>query len=261
LAVAGRLESRSAIITGSGAGIGRSIARVFASEGARVLIVDIDEGSAAQTAEELRRAGREASPFRADVSDRSQVEAMTAAAVDLYGSIDILCNNAATFLLARIEEMSEDVWDRDHSVNLKGPFLAIKSCLPHMRQRNYGRIVLISSITGPVTGLPRHAHYGASKAGLLGFMRSAAIEFARQGIAINAVLPGTIGTESLLTELDAAAISQIEASIPMRRLGEPKEIARAALFLASDDASFITGQTLIVDGGQTLPESNRALAR
>jgi 3-oxoacyl-[acyl-carrier protein] reductase len=255
----GRLQNRSAIITGSGRGIGRSMAQIFAAEGAKVLIVDIDENTAERTCREIQESGGEASVFNGDVSKGKDVEAMVRAAVGRFGTIDVLCSNAAVFHPALLEDMSEELWDEDHAVNLKGAFLLMRACIAQMKHQEYGRIVLTSSITGPVTGLPRHGHYAASKAGMLGLMRTAAIEFAKYGVTINAVLPGTIGTQQLIQDLGDATLQRIEGCIPLKRLGKPQDIAFAALFLASDEAGFITGQTLIVDGGQSLPESVRAL--
>src|SRR5262249_8104187 len=153
----------------------------------------------------------------------------------------------------------ESDWDQVQAVNLKGTFFAVKACASLMKKQNYGRIVLTSSITGPVTGYPGWAHYGATKAGMLGFMRTAAIELARHNITINAVLPGNIRTEGLI-DLGADYLRRMEAAIPLGKLGEVEDVGYAALFLASDEARFITGQTLIVDGGQVLPESPEAQA-
>jgi 3-oxoacyl-[acyl-carrier protein] reductase len=143
--------------------------------------------------------------------------------------------------------------------NLKGTFLAVSACLPVMKEKKHGRIILTSSITGPVTGYSGWSHYGASKAGQLGFMRTAAIELAPHGITVNAVLPGNIATEGL-ADLGKEYIRAMEASVPMRRLGSVTDIANAALFFASDEAAYITGQSLVIDGGQILPESLAALA-
>jgi 3-oxoacyl-[acyl-carrier protein] reductase len=143
-------------------------------------------------------------------------------------------------------------------VNVKGMFFMVTAVLPHMRQRRSGRIVLTSSVTGPVTGYPGWAHYGATKAAMLGFMRSAAIEVATEGVTINAVMPGNIMTDGM-EGMGQDYIRALAASIPMKRLGEPEDVGYAALFLASDDAKYITGQTIIVDGGQLLPEGVRAV--
>jgi 3-oxoacyl-[acyl-carrier protein] reductase len=203
-------------------------------------------------------AGGEASAFKVDVGNWREVEAMAEAAVERHGRIDVLCANAGIYPSARIDEMSEEDWDRTHDINLKGVFFTVKACWRKMKEQNYGRIVLTSSITGPITGFPGWAHYGATKAGVLGFMRSAAIEFARHNVTINAVLPGNIMTGSL-DAIGEDYLRRMEQAIPIGRLGEPDDIAHAMLFLASDEAKYVTGQTLVVDGGQTLPESVSAV--
>ena len=257
--MAKRLVGKSAIVTGATKGIGRSIASVFAAEGANVLVVGRDEPQAAEVVGAIGNAGGSASFFKADVSRWQDVTSMAAESVQRYGAIDILCNNAGIFPSSRIEEMSEEEWDVVNSVNLKGTFLAVKACLPHMKRRRAGRVVLTSSITGPITGFPGWAHYGATKAGMLGFMRTAAIELAKHNITINAVMPGNIKTEGL-NDIGDDYLRRMEQSIPLGRLGDPQDVANAALFLASAEANYITGQTLIVDGGQTLPESTDAMA-
>jgi 3-oxoacyl-[acyl-carrier protein] reductase len=257
--MAGRLQGKAAIITGASRGIGKGIAKVFVGEGARVLIVGRDEQVGNRAAEELRQARGEVAFCRADVSRRTDAEGMAREAVDRFGRLDILVSNAGIFPSVRIEDMAEADWDHVQAVNLKGTFLAVQACLARMKGQGWGRVVLTSSITGPVTGFPGWAHYGATKAGMLGFMRTAALEFARHGVTVNAVLPGNIRTEGL-AGLGEEYLRRMERSIPLGVLGEPEDVGHAALSLASDEARFITGQTLIVDGGQTLPESVDALA-
>jgi 3-oxoacyl-[acyl-carrier protein] reductase len=257
--MAGRLGSKTAVVTGSGRGIGKSIAQVFAAEGASVLVnVAHDETAANKTVEEIKHAGGEASFIKADVTKWADMEKMAKAAIDRYKRIDILVCNAGIYPSARIEEMTEAQWDEVNSVNLKGIFLAVKACLPQMKRQRYGRIVLTSSITGPITGFPGWAHYGATKAGMLGFIRTAAIEFAKDNITINAVLCGNTNTQGLV-DLGEDYVKSMEEAIPLGKLAEPEDQAYAMLFLASDEAKHITGQSLIVDGGQILPESNLAL--
>jgi 3-oxoacyl-[acyl-carrier protein] reductase len=252
------LRGRSVIVTGSSKGIGRGIARRFALAGCKVLVVSrkLDEAKAA--AAEIVAAGGEARAFAADVTSQSDMEAMARAAIDAYGAIDILCANAGIFPAAKLGAMTPADFDAVIGTNLKGTFLAVSACLPAMKAKRGGRIILTSSITGPVTGYPGWSHYGASKAGQLGFMRTAAIELAPFGITVNAVLPGNIATEGL-AGLGEEYIRQMEASVPMRRLGSVTDIANAALFFASDEAAYITGQSLVIDGGQILPESLAAL--
>ncbi len=256
--MAGKFDGKSVIVTGASRGLGKGIAKVFAEQGASVLIVARNETAGSHTVEEIETAGGVASFCSADVSRWSDVETMVQATMERYGAVHVLCANAGIFPSSPIEDLSEEEWDEVQAVNVKGMFLAVKACLPHMKKQNYGRIVLTSSITGPITGYPGWAHYGASKAAMLGFMRTAAIECAKHNITINAVLPGNIITEGMET-LGQEHIRGMEQSIPMGRLGDPEDIGYAALFFASPEAKYITGQTLIVDGGQTLPESGEGL--
>ena len=181
-----------------------------------------------------------------------------AAALERHGGIDILCANAGVFPAARLMEMTLEQWNEVLSTNLAGAFLSVRACVPALARSGRGRIVLTSSITGPITGYPGWTHYAASKAGQLGFMRTAALELTPYGITINAVLPGNVRTEGL-DALGEDYLAQMTASIPQRRLGSVEDIAYAALFFASDEAAYITGQTLVIDGGQVLPESLTAL--
>ncbi len=252
------IEGRSVIVTGASKGIGKGIARVFSSRGARVLIAarDLSQGEAA--AAEIRAAGGVASALAVDVSKAEDNLRMAQTAVERYGGIDVLCCNAGIFPAAKLFEMSEADWDQVLDVNLKGTFLSVQACLAQLKARGKGRIVVTSSITGPITGYPGWSHYGASKAGQLGFIRTAAIELAPHNITVNAVLPGNIRTEGV-EALGPDYMAKMTAAIPARRLGSVEDVAYAALFLASDEAGFISGQTIVVDGGQVLPESHMAL--
>ena len=253
-----RMQDRSLIVTGGSKGIGRGIAQAFAREGAKVLLAARQADAGILAAQEIADAGGQASFFQADVSNSDDVEAMVKAAVDRHGGIDILCSNAGIFPSASLEEMSEDEWDKVNSVNLKGSFLAVKACLPELKKSDQGRVILTSSITGPITGYPGWSHYGATKAGQLGFMRTAAIELAKHNITINAIMPGNILTEGL-DDVGEDYLRTMEKSIPMGKLGDLDDIAYAMLFFASHEAKYITGQTLVIDGGQTLPESIDAM--
>jgi len=246
------------VVTGATRGIGKGIARVFASSGARVLIVGRDEKAARATVDELSAGGAEASCVLADVSSREDCKRMADTAVQRMGGIDVLCANAGIFPDVRLADMTDEDIDLVFGTNLKGCLLSVQACIPALARSGRGRVILTSSITGPITGFPGWAHYGASKAGQLGFMRTAAIELAPSGITVNAVLPGNVITEGL-ADLGEAYIRQMAASIPMRRLGTVDEIGHTALFLATDEAGFITGQTIVVDGGQVLPESLEAV--
>jgi len=252
------LEGRSVIVTGASKGIGRGIALRFGLAGCRVLVVSRKLREVEAVAAEIAAAGGTAKGLAADVSRQDDMQAMAGAAMDSFGGIDILCANAGIFPAAKLGAMTEADFDQVIGTNLKGMFLSVSACLPAMKAKKFGRIILTSSITGPVTGYPGWSHYGASKAGQLGFMRTAAIELARDGITVNAVLPGNIATEGL-AGLGEDYIRTMEASVPMRRLGSITDIANAALFFASEEAAYITGQSLVVDGGQILPESLAAL--
>jgi 3-oxoacyl-[acyl-carrier protein] reductase len=225
----------------------------------QVLVVSRKLEEAQRVAAEIVAAGGTAEALAADVTRQADMQAMAQAARERYGAIDILCANAGIFPASPLATMTEADFDLVVGTNLKGTFLAVSACLPAMKHKKHGRIILTSSITGPVTGYSGWSHYGASKAGQLGFMRTAAIELAPHGITVNAVLPGNIATEGL-ADLGAEYVRAMEASVPMRRLGSVTDIANAALFFASDEAAYITGQSLVIDGGQILPESLAAFA-
>jgi len=253
------LKGKSVIVTGGSKGIGKGIASVFAGHGAKVLIVARNLKEAEATAQELTKAGGTASACAGDVTRLADMQAAAKTAVDRYGGLDVLCANAGIFPQAKIEDLSPETWDEVVDTNLKGTFISVKACLPYLKNSKQGRIVITSSITGPVTGYPGWTHYGATKAGQLGFMRTACIELAKYGITVNAVLPGNVITEGL-AGLGEEYQRTMAASVPLKRLGTVEEIGNAAAFFASQEAAYITGQTLIVDGGQIVPESLEALA-
>lgn len=252
------LRNKSVIVTGGTRGIGQGIAGVFATLGARVCVLGRNAHDGTATVASLHRVGATAMFCCGDVTDQAAMAAAAATVAAAFGGIDILCANAGIFPSAPLEEMSERAWDDVFATNLKGMFFSIKAALPYLKQSTAGRIVLTSSITGPLTGYPGWAHYGATKAGMLGFMRTAALELARCKITINAVLPGNVLTEGVRA-LGQAYMETTVAAIPLQRLGMVEEIGHAVAFFASEEAGFITGQTLVVDGGQTLPESPQAL--
>jgi 3-oxoacyl-[acyl-carrier protein] reductase len=252
------IDGRAVVVTGGTRGIGKGIAGVFARSGARVLVTGRDSDVARAAAEELSADGAEVSFIQADVSSREDCRRMAAIATERLGGIDVLCANAGVFPDGRLADMTEEMLDEVLGTNLKGTILSVQACLPALTASGHGRVILTSSITGPVTGFPGWSHYGASKAGQLGFLRTAAIELAASGITVNAVLPGNIVTEGL-AGLGEDYMAGMAASIPLRRLGSVADIGYAALFLATDEAGYITGQTIVVDGGQVLPESLDAL--
>jgi 3-oxoacyl-[acyl-carrier protein] reductase len=253
------IAGRSVIVTGASKGIGKGIARVFAAKGARVLVTARELANAEAAAAELRAGGATVHAFAADVSRAEDNARMAQAAIELHGGIDILCCNAGIYPSANLFDLTEAGWDQVMDVNLKGTFLSVQACLPALKASGRGRVVVTSSITGPITGNAGWSHYASSKAGQLGFIRTAAIELAPHHITVNAVLPGNIATEGL-EDLGPGYMARMTAAIPARRLGSVEDVAFAALFLASDEAAYITGQTIVVDGGQVLPESQASLA-
>jgi 3-oxoacyl-[acyl-carrier protein] reductase len=250
------LKGRSVVVTGGSKGIGKGIARVFALSGAKVAIVARHPDQAEAAATEI---GHGAFGVVGDVTSLASIESALAVAAARNGRIDVLCANAGIFPQARLEDMTSQQWDEVVDTNLKGTFHAVKAAVPYLKTSDQGRIVLTSSITGPITGFPGWSHYGATKAGQLGFMRTACIELAKYSITINAVMPGNIVTEGL-AGLGEDYQKTMAASIPLKRLGTVEDIGYAALYFASKEAGYVTGQTIIVDGGQILPESLEALA-
>lgn len=251
------LKGRSVLVTGGSKGIGKGIARVFANAGAKVAIL-ARHGDQAEAA--ARDIGHGAFGLAGDVTSLASLEAAVKAVAAKHGGLDVLCANAGIFPQAKLEEMSVEQWDEVIGTNLKGTFLSVKAAAPYLKKSDQGRIVITSSITGPVTGFPGWTHYGATKAGQLGFMRTACMELAKYGITVNAVMPGNIVTEGLAA-MGEDYRNTMAASIPLKRLGTVDDIGHAALYFASKEAGYVTGQTIIVDGGQILPESLEALAQ
>ena len=246
-----QLQDKVAIVTGGTLGIGRGIARTFIDKGARVVIAARDANRGQTFAAEL---GENARFIPTDVADKASVCALVEQTLAHFGRLDILVCNAGAFWEQPLETMSEDDWDSIHNINLKGTFLCVQAAMAPMKAQNSGRVILTSSITGPLTGMSGFAHYGATKAGQNGFMKSAALELATFGATINAVMPGNILTEGL-ADLGQDYLDKMSAAIPLGTLGTPADIGAAMAFFASDEAKWITGQTLVVDGGQTLPEA------
>lgn len=200
-----------------------------------------------------RNRGRDAVAVKVDVADRASVDAMVAQVLSHYGRLDILAANAGIYPAMALEQMKDSDWDLVMNINVKGAVHAIQACIPPMRKQRYGRVVLTSSITGPIVGGPNLSHYAASKAAMLGLMRSAALEFVNDGVTVNAVQPGNVRTAGI-EAFGSTFIAAMVKSIPMRRLAEPADVGWAVRFLASEEAGYITGQTIVIDGGQVLPE-------
>lgn len=246
------------MVTGASKGIGKGIAQVFAKAGARLVLLARSESALSEFAKECTAKDIEVLVVAADVTDRTSMASAVEKALSAFGSLDVLCANAGIFPEASLETMTDEDWDTVLDTNLKGTFISVQAALPALKDSKAGRVIVTSSITGPVTGFPGWSHYGASKAGQLGFIRTAAIELAKYGITINAIMPGNILTEGL-EGMGDDYLDTMAASIPMKRLGTTSDIGYAARFFASPEAGYITGQTLVVDGGQILPESLEAL--
>ena len=245
-----RLENKVAIITGGAGGIGKVTAETFAREGAKVVIWDVNEEAGTATAREIEAAGGVARFARVNTSDLAVVEAAAQAVQDEFGQIDILINNAGITRDASLLKMTPEQWDQVISVNLTGVFNCTKAVAPFMIKRSYGRVISASSVVG-LYGNFGQTNYVATKAGLIGMTKTWARELGRKGITANAVAPGFIATEMIET-IPEKVIETVKGKTPLGRFGKPEEIAHAYLFLASDEAAFINGHTLSVDGGISL---------
>lgn len=253
------LSNKAAIVTGGAKGIGKGICYRLAEAGAKVLVADMDEATAQATAAELREQGWQAEPFKVDVSNETQVAAMVEHCKQTFGSVDILVNNAGIFPPVPIAEMSEEQFERIMHVNLRSVFLTTKHASAIMKQQDGGRIINITSIDALHPSMVGLAHYDASKHGVWGFTKNAALELAPHHIWVNAIAPGGVATPGVAAMSQGASAEQMAAStqafmdkIPMHRMGEPDEIGAVALFLASDMASYMTGSQVVVDGGALL---------
>ncbi len=243
------LTDNIAMVTGGAKGIGKGIAQTLTKSGAKVMICDIDEEAGQQTADEVN-----GEFFKLDVTNSEKANQVVQEILSKHGRIDILAANTGIYPEVMIEDMTEADWDQIQNINLKGLFFTAKPVLKVMKEQNYGRLILTSSITGDITGYPGGSIYGATKAAILGYMRNAAVEYAQYGITVNAIQPGMIGTETLKKELGVLYDKGAEA-VPMKRLGEPEDIGAAVNFFSSKEAAYITAQSLVVDGGQILPET------
>lgn len=247
-----RLDGRVALITGGTKGLGRVIADALADAGADVAISARDGDAARRVGGEIASSsGRRTLGIPADVAVAAQVEAMVARTLDTLGRIDILVNNAGINIRGPIEELEESAWDAVVDTNLKGPWLCCRAVARHMKARKWGRVINVSSMLGEIS-LPGRSPYASSKGGLTLLTKTLALEWARDGINVNALCPGPFATEINTPLLnDPAARAQMEANVPLARWGEPAELGPAAVFLASEASSFMTGATLFIDGGYT----------
>jgi NAD(P)-dependent dehydrogenase (short-subunit alcohol dehydrogenase family) len=247
----GRLDGKICVITGAGGGMGREAALLFSEEGAQVCVADVNPEAAESTASEARDAFAQ----QVDVADEASVKAMLDATAERYGGIDVLYNNAGISPNddASVLDTSVDAWDRVQAVNTKGVFLCCKHGIPHLRQRGGGSVINVASFVAILGAATSQISYTASKGAVLSMTRELAVQFARENIRVNALCPGPVETPLLLSIFgdDPAALERRRTHWPMGRLAKPREIVNGALFLASDESSYVTGSTFLVDGGLT----------
>ncbi len=249
------LTGKVVIVTGAGRGIGEAVAKLFATEGALVAVNARTEAHVHRVVADITGSAGTAHGIVADIGSPEGVQTVVQGTVERFGAVDVLVHNAGIFPFQPLEQMEDHDWSKVLEVNLTSAFRLTKACLPHMKGRRNGRVLFTSSVTGNRTGFAGLAHYGASKAGINGFIRSIAIELAPYGITVNGVEPGlvlTSGAEALTTSEERDAMARF---VPLKRWGTPMDIAHAMLYLASEGASYVTGQTIIVDGGALLPEN------
>jgi 3alpha(or 20beta)-hydroxysteroid dehydrogenase len=246
----GRLDGKVVLVTGAGRGIGAAVAHRFAREGAKLLLTDVDEAGARQVATEI---GNGSGARAHDVMSEKQWEAVAAWAIEAHGGIDVLVNNAGVFLLARLEETTLEDFRRVQEVNQVGVFLGMRTIAPTMAARGSGSIINVSSIAG-LMGTPYLTAYAASKWAVRGMTKAVAKELAASGVRVNSLHPGQIDTDMHVRQRERTPelIDRLVAGIPMRRIGEPQEVAHAALFLASDESRYVTGSELVIDGGASV---------
>lgn len=244
-----RLKDKVAVITGSGMGLGQAMALLFSREGAKIVVPDINTAAGEETVDAIRAEGGDAVFVRADVSKGDDAERMISTAVESYGTVDVLVNNAGVQVEKNVPDTTEEEWDYVLGVNLKGTFLCAKAAIPQMRRQGGGSIICISSISGLV-GQPNQASYNASKHGVIGLVRAMACDHAGEGIRVNAICPGSMNTP-MAANIPEEHLAPYRKANLFERFAEPMEVAYSALFLASDESSYVTGSVMTVDGGYT----------
>jgi len=257
----GKLEGRVAVITGGAMGNGEGIARVMAKYGAHVALWDISD-KVSETAETIKADGGDATAFKVDVRSFDECKSAADKLIADAGKIDILCNNAGVAQMVAFLDTEDKVRDFHFDVNIKGVWNSTKAVLPNMRDNQYGRIVIMSSVTGPMVANPGHAAYATTKAALWGFTKALALEMVSYNITVNAICPGMIrtpmvenGVREISPDDPETILQMIAGTIPMGRLGTTQEVGELAAFLASDESTYITGTQVVIDGGSTLPET------
>lgn len=251
----GDLTGKVVIITGAAQGIGAGIARVFSQAGAKIVVSDISVDKGRATADGVCQAGGEAIFIESDIGKRDEIKKLIGETVNHFGRLDVVIHNAASFAVSMIEDMTEECLESSLSVILKPAFWFAQEALPHFRKQGSGRLIYTSSVTGPTVALPGVSNYAAAKSGINGFVRAAAVELARDNITVNGVEPGFIETDAMALLGDEETLKELESYVPKGHMGKPEDIANAMLFFASDEASYVTGRIIAVDGANSLVES------
>lgn len=257
----GRLQGKVALVTGAGRGIGEAIARRFAAEGAGVILNARTESRLKEVAKSIAAENGTAHPVAADIGTADGVNQLVNHALERFQQLDILVHNAAIFPYQPLETMDDASWQNVIDVNLTSGFRLLRACLPALKQSPGGRILFTSSVQGNRTAVPGCAHYAASKAGLNGLIRAAAFELAPHRITVNGVEPGLVQTEGVESALSERRRQAMADYVPLKRWGQPVEVAHAMVYLASDEAGYVTGQTLVLDGGALLPQNGSFMVR
>lgn len=255
--MAGLLENKVAVVTGAAMGSGEGIARAMAREGACLALLDVS-AQVAETAESIRRGGPAAIAFQLDVAHAAQVKETVQKILEQFGQVDILTNNAGIYPVAPFVEVTDEIRDRVFEVNIKGYWNCIQAIVPTMMKQNYGKIINVSSVTGPFTSDPGLAAYSASKGAVSGLTRALALEFAEYGINVNAICPGFLDTPGVRSQDSDSVMEAVAKTVPLGRLGTPDDIGDLAVFLASEMSAYITGAEMVIDGGNIIQEMKMA---